>query len=86
MSDQVRARYADGKLEPLEPLDLAEGCEVLVEISQQELGQGANYPDYVNWILAEQASWPASEREGPPTDLARNKKHYLYGQPKEAGD
>ena len=86
MPTQVRARYTNGKLEPLEPLDLKDGCEVTVEISEEETPQSPNYPNYVNWILAEQANWPASELEGPPSDLAKNKKHYLYGYPKEAGE
>ena len=86
MATQVKARYANGKLEPLEPLDLAEGCEVIVEISEQQPAQAPNYPGYVNWILAEQATWPATELEGPPSDLAQNKKHYLYGHPKEADE
>ena len=29
---QVRARYANGKLEPLEPLDLQEGCGVAIRL------------------------------------------------------
>ena len=29
------------------------------------------------------ASIPAEAWDGVPTDLAKNKKHYLYGQPKE---
>ena len=83
MPTQVKARYANGKLEPLEPLDLREGCEVILEISEEQPPQ---YPGYVNRILAEQATWPATEVDGPPSDLAMNKKHYLYGYPKEAGE
>ena len=83
MPTHIKARYANGKLEPLEPLDLAEGCEVVLEVSEQQISQ---YPSYVNWILAEQATWPATELDGPPSDLAKNKKHYLYGYPKEADE
>ena len=86
MPTQVRARYANGKLELLEPLNLTEGCEVLVEISEQQTPQRQDYPSYVEWILAEQANWPATEFQGPPSDLAKNKKHYLYGFPKEADE
>ena len=102
MSTRVRARYADGVLQPLEPLeelDLQEGCEVVVtveasppvtdqaadpaDLDQHPLPQNRNYPNYVKWILDEQANWPPEELEGPPSDLAKNKKHYLYGYPKE---
>ena len=29
------------------------------------------------------ASYPVDMWDGLPTDLAKNKKHYLYGHPKE---
>lgn len=32
MTIRVRARYVDGVLTPLEPLDLQDGCEVVVSV------------------------------------------------------
>jgi hypothetical protein len=32
----IRARYSQGKLEPLEPLELAEGSEILVSVTAPE--------------------------------------------------
>ena len=36
MPTEVRARYANGKLEPLEPLNLTEGCVVTLSVSDEE--------------------------------------------------
>ncbi len=98
-TNQFRARYRGGVFEPLEEVDLRDGCEVVVtveisprapdqsadpaDVNQQPLARRRNYPNYVKWILDEQANWPPEELEGPPSDLAKNKKHYLYGYPKE---
>ena len=87
MTIRVRARYAEGMLTPLEPLEIEEGCEVVVTVdgvAETESAQHPDYPNYVSWILEEQARWPLEELGGAPSDLARNKKHYLYGYPKEA--
>lgn len=34
MAKQIKARFIEGKLEPLEPLDLQEGQEVLVSVEE----------------------------------------------------
>ena len=80
MPTQVRARYTNGKLEPLEPLDLKDGCEVSVTVTEE--------PEAETETLAEmfqrlRESVPDDAWAGLPTDLVRNKKHYLYGHPKE---
>ena len=95
----VRARYANGVLTPLEPLGLKEGTEVEVTLgrttedaaeeqepskpeAQSTRGTLAGMLDLVREM---ERTIPPEEWERLPTDLARNKKHYLYGHPKEEG-
>ena len=80
MPTEIRARYANGKLEPLEPLNLSEGCEVTVTVSEQD-------PEPESESLLEMferlhRKYPPETRGDAPTDGARNYKHYLYGHPK----
>ena len=88
----VRARFADGKLEPLEPLELEEGCEVTVSVEApveeapreeeeplEEEGGGAAVLRIVKRL---HAKYPDMGK-GWPTDMAENYKHYLYGHPKD---
>ena len=85
----VKARYADGVLTPLEPLDLDEGTEVMVSIEDNQVA-GHHAPTAGQGLAAIAArvaqlreSVPAETWDDLPTDLARNKKHYLYGHPRE---
>ncbi len=83
-----RARYANGVLTPLEPLDLSEGCEVTVDVLAEDEGGDATSP-------AEPGKPPLLEivdeirREYPdafsgmPHDGAKHYKHYLYGHPRD---
>ena len=82
MTTSVRARYSNGVLTPLEPLDLEEGKEVIVSVEETHVpGRGAQA---VLEIFEElHRSIPQVGYEGAPTDGARNYKHYLYGRPKE---
>ena len=129
MAIEFRARYANGALVPLEPLDLEEGAEALVTVlaaapppgsgEAREVGEeagayaaaaptkatrdpeemrriidevfrnnprpkdGGGFSAYVRWVQEIQNALPPEAWEGGPTDLAMNKKHYLYGHPKE---
>ena len=83
----VRARYENGTLTPLEPLELQEGAEVTVtveagrDVETSEPKQGlAAVMDMVDSL---RNSYPIDMWDGLPADLAKNKKHYLYGHPKE---
>ena len=86
----VRAKYENGVLTPLEPLDLEEGAEVIVSVE----GAPSEAPEakpaakqglaaIVEMVLEMQKDIPPEEWDNLPTDLAKNKKHYLYGHPKE---
>ena len=81
----VRARYENGVLMPLEPLDLEEGAEVEVSVTSQETGEQKEGPllRILRKVQERQAELPPDAWDDLPTDLAKNKKHYLYGHPKE---
>ena len=87
----VRARYENGVLTPLEPLDLEEGAEVSVSVESAPVGASEETPapkrglaGIVERVLEMQKEIPPEAWDALPTDLAKNKKHYLYGHPKEA--
>ncbi len=78
MPTQVKARYTNGKLEPLEPLNLTEGCLVTLSVSEEPEPESL-----LDMFKRIRASVPDDAWDDLPTDLVRNKKHYLYGHPKE---
>lgn len=87
MIANVRARYSNGVLVPLEPLDLEEGEEVVVLIKHVPkhaplLGNGPE--SMLDMFEKLRMSVPPDTWDDLPADLSRNKKHYLYGFPKEA--
>ena len=92
MANNVKARYTNGALVPLEPLDLEEGQEVMVSVDATSAGalQSQKTPrpkrglaGVVERVLEMQKDIPPEAWNDLPTDLAKNKKHYLYGHPKE---
>ncbi len=96
MISTFRATYANGVLTPMEPLDLKDGAEVTVFIEEEKASvkagraedgaaetvqqHGETIPELFERL---RKSVPDDAWEGLPTDLAKNKKHYLYGHPKE---
>ena len=87
----VRAKYENGVLTPLEPLDLEEGAEVMVSVEDApvetpEAKPAAKGTDGSESILEMferlRNSVPPGAWDNLPTDLAKNYKHYLYGHPK----
>lgn len=93
MIANVKAKYQNGVLTPLEPLELEEGKEVVVSIEDASLELPEpveNAPPAKRGLasIAERItelhkSMPPDSWDDLPTDLAKNKKHYLYGHPKE---
>lgn len=85
----VKARYAHGVLTPLEPLDLDEGKEVMVSIEDTQgavndaPSSGKGLESILQMFERLRDSVPPETWDDLPTDLAKNKKHYLYGHPKE---
>ena len=83
MTTTVKATYANGVLTPLEPLDLEEGEQVTVSIEDEpEVGE-ARDESLLDMFDRLRKSVPADTWDDLPSDLAKNKKHYLYGHPKE---
>ena len=81
MMVSVKARFSNGVLTPLEPLDLEDGVEVTVSIAD------APPPGQARESIAEmferlRKSVPPEAWDTMPTDGAKNYKHYLYGHPK----
>ena len=81
MIANVKAKYSKGVLTPLEPLDLEEGKEVVVSI--EDLPPTRGLAAIVERVKDLQKEIPSEAWDDLPTDLAKNKKHYLYGHPKD---
>ena len=83
MITNVRAKFSEGVLRPLEPLDLEEGKEVMVSIEDtpQPSLNGESILDLFERL---RNSVPPDTWDELPADLVKNKKHYLYGHPKES--
>ena len=82
MTTTVKATYANGVLTPSEPLDLEEGEQVTVSIEEVPAA-GGGLAAIAKRVKKLHKSMPPDPGDSLPTDLARNKKHYLYGHPKE---
>ena len=90
MIANVKARYTNGVLTPLEPLNLEEGAEVTVSVEgapaeapQHTPAAETNAETILEMFARLRNSVPPEEWEKLPTGLVKNKKHYLYGHPKE---
>lgn len=82
MIASVKARYSNGALVPLEPLDLEEGKEVVVSV-EDATPQANGEESILEMFERLRNSVPPDTWDALPTDLVKNKKHYLYGHPKE---
>ena len=99
MATNVKARFSNGSLTPLQPLDLEEGAEVTLRIVEVE-SENRTLSDQsqpkeerdpapgTHPVLAMvdrlRAKYPDLADDGLPTDLSKNIDHYLYGAPKES--
>ena len=81
MIANVKARFSNGVLTPLEPLDLEEGKEVVVSIEDAR-SPDTEAPSLLDMIDELHKSVPQDVWSNGPSDGAKNYKHYLYGQPK----
>ena len=95
MPTTVRAKYTNGVLTPLEPLNLTEGCEITVTFDnatvepEQTRSKSSAEPSRVEpetlleMVQRIRQQYPEDAWESVPSDFVRNKKHYLYGHAKE---
>ena len=84
MTTTVKSTYTNGVLTPLEPLDFEEGEQVTVSIEEAPV-VGGGLAAIAKRVKKLHRSMPQDAGDSLPTDLARNKRHYLYGHPKEEG-
>jgi len=86
MFANVKAKYSNGVLTPLEPLDIAEGAEVALviqEIPLEAAAQGANVIGDMSMLARNLIEKYPDDGRDRPTDGSINYKHYLYGHPKK---
>ncbi len=77
----VKAKYTNGALVPLEPLDLEEGREVVVSVEEARLPD-AEASSLLEMIDELHRSVPQDVWGSGPSDGAKNYKRYLYGWPR----
>ena len=82
MIANVKARYSNGVLTPLEPLDLEEGAEVTVSV-EDALPAKRGLAAIADKVRELHRDIPPDAWDALPADGAQNYKHYLYGHPKE---
>lgn len=76
----VRAKYENGVLTPLEPLDLEEGAEVTVSVKGAS-GAAKGKESILDMFDRLRNSVPPNAWDNMPTDGAKNYRRYLYGHP-----
>ena len=84
MIAKVKARYVNGALLPLEPLELEEGREVVISIEDGQVLNSAE-DSVLEMFERLHQSAPPGTWDGLPADGAKNIDHYLYGAPKDGG-
>ena len=100
MVTDVKARFSNGALRPLEPLDIEEGAEVTLRIvevdpekptastrakTEEEREPGSGTHPVIAMIDRLREKYPnLADDDNLPPDLSKNIDHYLYGAPKES--
>ena len=81
MALKIKAKYINGALTPLEPLNLKEGTVVTMSITEEpDKQRNETVLEVTDRMLR---SAPPGTWDNTPTDGAKNYRHYLYGHPKE---
>ena len=79
----LRAKYENGVLKLLEPLYVEEGAEVIVSVELVPKKATEGSESILEMFQRLRDSMPPDAWDNMPTDFVKNKKHYLYGYPKE---
>ena len=82
MITRIKAKFTNGHIVPLEPLDIEEGVELVVAI-ENTAAPKRGLAAIVERVKELHKDIPPEEWKALPPDLAMNHKHYLYGHPKE---
>ena len=82
MIAKLKARYANGVLTLLEPIDLEEGQEVMIRI-EDEAGLSPDGDSVLDMFERLHQAAPPGTWDSLPSDGSKNIDHYLYGAPKE---
>ncbi|MCY3564300.1 MAG: DUF104 domain-containing protein [Acidimicrobiia bacterium] len=80
MAATVKATYINGVFMPVDPVDLEEGAEVMVSMGNASPPVGLSA--IVKAVKELHETVPPDSWDVLPTDLAKNKKHYLYRHPR----
>ena len=92
----IKARFSDGVLTPLDPIDLKDGEVVTLHIenapsthvtrqdSEERLRSDSATSSFAELLGEIHESATEVSWEGLPTDGAKNLNHYLYGRPRES--
>ena len=78
----VRVRFTDGKLEPLDELDLEEGAEVEVTLEDGR-SPDTDAPSLLGMFEELHESVPRRGQDDLPPDGAKQYRRYLYGLPED---
>lgn len=73
----LKATYVNGVFMPSDPVDLEEGTEVM--LSMGNVSPPVGLSAILEAVKELQETVPPDSWDVLPTDLAKNKKHYLYG-------
>ena len=82
MTITIKARYANGQLTPLEPLDLEEGAEVTVSVEEGARYEPVNYNRLNDELMVEEYL----EKEGPLLRVLRKAQERQAELPPETWD
>ena len=78
MVRKVKARFTDGKIEPLEPLDFQEGQEILISVEDPPAPKKSTRKR-PKFFTAEDSMWNLMGigQDDEATDVSQNKHKYL---------
>lgn len=84
---QIKAHFRGGVFVPDEAIELEDGCEAQIivddQITAEDAGDSVRRPRILEIVDDIHREFPPEQWGHHPPDFVQNKKHYLYGYPKE---